>query len=371
MDANASAEASAGPASILEDMQSVATSPAAPATSTAAEPQARAEPSPEVATPAGDRPRGPDGKFIPKGATTEGVPEGAASGTPTPKAPEAKPAAASPEGTSPAKPPAPEGGGAAPHARAPQSWKPSEREAWEKIPEPARQAIVRREREAAAALQAGAEHRKVAETWRQAVAPHEARLKAQGRDAAKDIGGMLAFDALLDGPHVGAKAQAVATILHRAGLTSEDGLKALAAALDSGAPAPTHQAPLHDPRLDALLAQLEEAKATREAQETQAFGEKHEFYPDVSDAMQKIMQAGLANTREEAYNAACWANPEVRTILQQREVAATAKAQQASTQSALAAASSIRSEPTSAVGTPGGSDDIRADLMAEASRKRR
>jgi hypothetical protein len=51
---------------------------------------------------------------------------------------------------------------------------------------------------------------------------------------------------------------------------------------------------------------------------------KNEFFDDVRDMMADLIESGRAATLDESYTAACWANPDTRKILLQREAEARA-----------------------------------------------
>ena len=110
--------------------------------------------------------------------------------------------------------------------------------------------------------------------------------------------------------------------------------------------------PYRDPRMDDLLARINQQQQERSAQidrrnaeDLAKFAETHEFFPDVREVMAKLLESGLANNYDEAYKQACQMNPEIRAILSQRAAAARARKAGASTQRARAAATSVNSTP--------------------------
>jgi hypothetical protein len=113
------------------------------------------------------------------------------------------------------------------------------------------------------------------------------------------------------------------------------------------------QQPPHDPRLDALLQHLQAQAQQRQQQTEQQFAASHEFYSDVRGMMQGIKTANPGMSDEDAYNAACYAHPEVRSVLEQRSAAKRAEEERAKVQRHLAAGSSLPNKPSSSGGNAG------------------
>lgn len=271
--------------------------------------------------------------------------------------------------------------GAAPAAapleafKPPQSWKPAAREQFAKLPPEVQAEVARLDRETVGVLRESANARRFAESFQQVVGPHAAAIQAEGGNPLQTVQSLLQTAQALRGP---GRAQVVANIMRQFGV-SED---ALVRALEGQAPAQGGQeAPpgqYRDPRVDQLFNHLQaahqqrqEATSTRAHQDVATFGEKAEFLEDVRPHMAALLadagQRGQAMTLEDAYDAACWANKEIRAILQQREAAKAANASQASTQRARQASSSIRTQPASG-GAAGPDGSIRGDILAAMSK---
>lgn len=119
------------------------------------------------------------------------------------------------------------------------------------------------------------------------------------------------------------------------------------------------------------LAGIEEVvstlKSEHERQEQEAingyvsdFGSQHMYYEDVRHEMAHLIRAGLANSLEEAYDKACWANPQIRDLLIKEQAAPQDAAARVS--QARRASGSLRTGAPA--GTPSGSstNSIRAAL---------
>lgn len=348
---------------ILADVRSAAEAPA--------EPVAEAAPAVEAEAPVKDertaeeRARDDKGRFAPK----KDEPKATVSGIPPKPAPiGAQAGAAAPPPTAPpASVPAPEKPA---ELQAPRAWRAIGREAWAKVPPEAQREIVRREHETAQVLQAAAEHRHIAESFKAAVAPYERIFAREGVDTLKGIQSLLpAVQALQEGTP-----QRKAQVLAQIARAYHVDIGELDSALAGQQQAPQQQQ--LDPQTIIRQAKEEFARefeekrqalaVEREAQAVEAFSAKAEFLDDVRDDMADLLEGaarrGVALTIEEAYDRACHMNPEIRRVLQQREVAANVGSQ-TSTQRAKAASSSVRSSPSGGhfVAPSGGriEDDIR------------
>lgn len=264
----------------------------------------------------------------------------------------AKPSEAKP--ATEANPLEPKPESAAPPIRAPQSWKPAEREAFAKAPPEVQQAALRREAEITRALQETAEARKTVDQVQRTLSPYETIARANGMDAMQYAGSVLQTAAVL---HMGApqqKAALVAQIISAYGIDVD----AVNAVMQGQAPA--QHAPQQAPQDVSRLVQEEFQKRAQAASEQKAAlawqefqAGSPEFLADVQEDMKLILEkAGRENrnmTYQQAYDRACKLNEDVSAILAQRKAAEAAKAQIASTQRTRAAASSVKPMPAAAV----------------------
>lgn len=146
-------------------------------------------------------------------------------------------------------------------------------------------------------------------------------------------------------------------------------------------------APTLDPNLQPIFQQIQTLTQRfdardREAEQTQlstasaaieAFraDPKHLYFDNVRPQMIGLMRAGQAKTLDEAYDMACWASPEIRSLLQQEQAAkAQASQQEAAERERVAkaqrAAGSVTGAPGSAAPPPskGSIGSVRDDLQA-------
>lgn len=109
-------------------------------------------------------------------------------------------------------------------------------------------------------------------------------------------------------------------------------------------------------------ARIDEQRAAQQREQTsaaetiQAFAAdpKHPYFENVKATMGRLIQTGEASDLSDAYEKACWANPEIRAVRLKQEAADRAKAE---TQRRQAAATQARASAKSLTGapTPGGS----------------
>ena len=352
---------------IAEAMQEVSAK-SEPAPSPEPVPEPEPAPAEVKAEPiAGDRERDEKGRFKAKQEELKLESEKPEDKPPVEKAKPAAPEAVPEAPKAEAKPPP------ASEYRAPQSWRPAAREEWGKIPSAAQAEIVRLENETKRVQRESSEARQGYQRFREAVSPFEAMIRSEGSEPVKAVENLLqtAYQLRTAPPHQ--KAAIVADII-RAYLPGQEGIQLVDNALVGGqqqAPQMPQQA-FRDPRLDQLLAQIEQTKQQRVTELDSAAAsalseaEQQEFFEDVREDMADILdlaaKRGLQMDPMEAYNRAVALNPEVSRVVQQRQAAQQAASQNGPTQRARQAASSVRSTPAIGVRAPQANGTLREDL---------
>lgn len=151
-------------------------------------------------------------------------------------------------------------------------------------------------------------------------------------------------------------------------------------------PNPEHDAPVYN-QLNMLRQQLanmqyqqqQEQDRIRQEQEAQnqamidefASNPKYPHFEALRESMGKLIEAGMAETLEAAYEQAAWANPEIRSTLQKNE-----EAKRINEQAELAKKAKLKA--VSVTGTPSGTetpaselglrDQLKAAMQGETSR---
>jgi len=316
-----------------------------------------------IADTTGGAERDEKGRFKPIiGKSQEGKPAPA-------EAPGAKPAKAAPSlGQVPAagavpSPPAPVAAPVLSDLKAPQSWKTLERESWSKVPTEAQQAILRREKEINQTLQQSTEARKSWERFQQSIEPFKPLIATVGGDPVASTAQLWQTMAQLQMGNPEQVASVAASIITNFGVGrfGPQFVEKVAAYLN-GQPGPQMQQPqgIRREEFDSMFEQrlqgLQEKMLSQRAQtELEKFEENApEFYnhPGVRQRMARILEAndedGIALNYQEAYDLAVASHQEIRKVLEQRAAAQSVSGQQAATQRARTAASSVRSQPAAA-----------------------
>lgn len=279
------------------------------------------------------RVRGPDGKFTKKTETAAPV----AAKADTTKAPVAADATQTPAPVTATQT----------AVKAPQSWRADVREKFAALPAEVQAEVLRREAEVAQTLQTIAPAKRL----QQALAPYEADAKAQGADLTAMLPGIMQTVTSLAKGSEKQRAQILAKMVSGYGVTVESLAEALGGATQPGSPTainPDVIAQQAEERVfQRLQAQRQQQLQQSAVQEIESFisSGQAEFLEDVREDMAILFERGRAKTPAEAYELACRMNPDVFKVVQQREAAKAAQAQQQNVAKAKGAAVSVRSAP--------------------------
>lgn len=281
--------------------------------------------------------------------------------------------------------------------KAPVSWKATVREKWESLPPEVQEEVLRREGETTTSLAQAVENKRFRESFKEAVAPYEGMLRAEGLEPMAAVGTLLQTAMALRTAPPGHKAQMLSNMartfqvpvtdmvvdLVRSGAVS---IEALDSAL-AGQPTNGHAGGgghAFDPNqfaqqversiMQRLVGQRDQSLKTQSAKQIEEFSQGKEFLDDVREDMADIMEMasrrGASMTLEQAYERACRMHPEVSKVMSQRDAAKAAKAKQEELQRSKLATSSVRSEPSGGGGA-GGARTLRDSLMGAVARHSR
>lgn len=313
-----------------------------------------AAPQPKAGEQGGSvRVRGADGKFKPGEGDEQPEPDE----EPVVEEP-------APEGGEPApddEEPAPEGGKpvvqAKPGDKAPQGWKPDERDAWAKGDVVGiKKGAMRREKEIAATLKETSAARQGWDTIRQIVGPFEAMIRAEGSDPFRAIHSLLSTSTALRTAPAPRKAEMIASMVKQFLGIDDNGLtlldQELAKLRGGGGGEGAQPKEFRDPRFDQFMQALEQGKSkkqqdalARETENWNKFKESHEFAEDLSESIADLIEIaskrGVDLSYEDAYKRAAMMDDSVRPLYEQRAAAARA-AKPGGLDAAKAAASSVR-----------------------------
>jgi hypothetical protein len=333
------------------------------------------EGAPEV-KPAGDRPRREDGTYAPKAEAAKVAPKAGKPAAAAPPDPDPTRAAAPPATGVPAAAPVP-----ATATKAPASWRPEVREKWAGLPPDVQAEIGRREREAGIAIQQAAPHRAEAEGWRQVTGPYEMMFRASGMDARQGVDGLLRMAATLFTAPEPAKAEMLADLFVRYGVTPESFANAVTRRENGGAtPAPEPPPPqeFRDPRVDQWLAReqrKEQESIGAEVEKMRTHARLGEFFDDLREEAGIQLAAAAQSNRPmtvgQAFERAALLHEGVRSTLDQRKAKEAVAARAAELEKKKRASGGLRSLP--AVAGEGEADpkaSLRSDIDMVAARLR-
>jgi hypothetical protein len=214
----------------------------------------------------------------------------------------------------------------------PESWNPTAREEWTKLPDAVKQQVAKRESEINKALNEGAEHRKTGAAF-QGVADKYAQIFA-AEGAPDPITGIEELIKTVTTLRMGSAQQKVAKV---AGFIQEYSIdiSMLDDALSGKVAAPTADDPIAkmlNERLkpmDDMLEKMNQNQRSAQFQRNQdaisevaTFRDGKEFYDDVKNDMADMVEMaekrGITMPLQEAYDKACALNPEISGVLSKR-----------------------------------------------------
>jgi hypothetical protein len=257
--------------------------------------------------------------------------------------------------------------------KAPASWKAEEREGWEATPEPAKAAILRREREVDTALRESSAARQFAQQFMDTIAPYRQYIAADNSTPLVAVRNMMQTAAILSGAPPGRRAAEVARMIQHFGIDVNLLDEALAATFSGKQPAtdPNEQLlRLVDQRLAPVQQFIQQSQSVQ-AQQTQQlrdsaatewgeFSSKPEFEyaedvrEDMADILDLAARRGQTMDLSTAYARATMLHPTISKLIEQKNSAKSAAQQTAAARRAKDAAASLGS---SAPSREAGSDE--------------
>ena len=261
----------------------------------------------------------------------------------------------------------------------PSSLPPDARAVWENTPNEMRAAIAKREADYYKGIKQATEKYKqyegqarIAQDISQTLTPHQQLLNTMG-GPKQGISNLLNTASMFQFGTQQQKAAAAANLIQQFGVD----VSTLADVLESGPAAqqaPQQQQGISPQQIDQIIEQRLMAREQQEVgmsaqQQIQQFSSNpdNKYYSDVADTMANLLDVaarqGSEMSIQEAYDQACWANPQVRSAMQiERERQQAQESQQAVSQKRMAAGS-ISGSPS---GTNSNKNLSRADMIREA-----
>lgn len=247
-----------------------------------------------------------------------------------------------------------------PIEKAPQAWKPEAREFWNQIPEAARREIMRTEQSIQQTLRDTVEDRRFANAVKETIRPFEHFIKAEGSNPVQAIDNLLTTAARLRTGNINEVAGMFVQLANQFG-TGRFGnqfIQALDGAL--AGQAPQQQVDPYVAQMEQRVRQMEQVFQQQQYQQTQQmeYGAQNEvaqfmqnaefgndLREDMADIIEMAAQRGQTVSLQDAYDRACWANPEIRNVLTQRQERERAQQTSQVAQTARRAAASVGGSP--------------------------
>lgn len=208
-----------------------------------------------------------------------------------------------------------------PTRKGPQAWSPEMREKFSSFDEDTKTYLLKRETEFQQQIQRDAESRKISETVQNIINPYTPFLKSINTHPLEAIRSTLNTAYTLMNGDMNTKAATVAAIIRN----NKVDLQAIDDAL--AGTAPKEQDPVMR-ELNELKQKIYYQENTAKQQvyqsvetEIQTFASDphNEFFSDVANDMQILLANNRAETLQDAYDKACYMNPEVRRVIESRQ----------------------------------------------------
>lgn len=261
--------------------------------------------------------------------------------------------------------------------RAPQSWKPTTRAQWDKLPPEVRKEVNRRELETTRVLNDSSNARKLAQEVEQAAQPFMARLQSLGATPVAAMAELLKADHILSSAPKAQKAQYMAKMIADYGVDIEDLDNALAGnvkqSMDPQVQINAQVERLLQERMQPYQ-QLLERERQREIAESQglyatveqmARDPRFPYFNDLRETMADVIDLAAKRGRqmslEEAYNKAAMLDPEISGLVSKTQNVSRANSQ---AQRAKAASVSVGGAPSGLMSGSPAAGDRRAVIEA-------
>lgn len=205
--------------------------------------------------------------------------------------------------------------------KAPQGWSPTMREKWGTIPEDVRKEILRREEDSVKGVRQLQERYAPMEQFVRGLEPFLNEARQAGVAPDNYIGAVLSSERVLRMADLPGKFQEILRIADQYGVPLREVINASVGQeiLTKG----DQQQQVIPPAVQQELQEMRQWRAQFENNNAQAtveeFAKDKEFIKDVHLHMAALIEGGAAKDLQDAYDMACWANPEIRAILTARE----------------------------------------------------
>jgi len=249
--------------------------------------------------------------------------------------------------------------------RAPSSWTPKAREGWANLPIEIRQEITRREENATMGARKLQEQYAPVKQFVENFDPIFRELGSIGVDPQRHVASVMNTERVLRTAELPQKFDALLGIADQYGIPLRD-------IINQSVGQKVLQTPSQMQVPEEIRRELGEIRQWRDQQEqaivnneVSNFGQQQEFFNDVRYAMADLIERGVCQDLNQAYEIATWAHPEIRSVLIDRQVRGSSVGQVVNRQS-KAVGASVKPSNTVNVDLDDDSNDSIGDTLRKA-----
>jgi len=260
----------------------------------------------------------------------------------------------------------------------PDSWSPAAKAKFSTLDPEIQAEVMRRETEVHKGFTRQDEHRNLGKNFSEAVTPYLPMIRSEGGDPVAAVQTLLQTAYMLRTAPPDQKQNLLIQIAQTYGVD----MQGVFTRLSGGQPRVDPQVAQLQQQLWQLQQERQQSSQTTEAQqqaqinaEIDAFAADSQnlYFANVKPEMAALMREGRAQSLKEAYDMACWARPDIRTLMLQQQEQQKVQAARDKAQRARSAGVSISGSPTGSTGAGMSGerslrDELRANLREVADR---
>jgi hypothetical protein len=244
--------------------------------------------------------------------------------------------------------------------KVPNTWRKEAAARWADIPDDIKDEILKRENDARQGIQSYKSDAELARNFKEASKPFERTFQQLGVNPVQAYQYLLNADAKLRYSQPQEKARYFSELAREYGIDLQQVV----------------QLPPVPPEYQQMQQELNQLRQRQEAwereqsqtlvSEIERFAEAHEHLEAVRGRMSALLNSGAAKDLQDAYDQACWADPEIRASLLHKQVSEAQKTaeQQALLKRQQAAAVSVKGSSPASGSANGPKESLRAEIEA-------
>lgn len=255
--------------------------------------------------------------------------------------------------------------------RVPEAWSAAAKAKFASLPPDIQAEISKREVEIHKGFTRQDEDRQLGKTFKDAISPYMPMIRAEGLHPAAVVTELLQVNHELRNSNQQRKVDIICQLAQHFGVDSSEVINKLSGNGQQGFVDPQLQA--YEQRVQRLEQERQQERYMQQQQQNQqinsviqsfASDPKNIYFNSVSDKMSALLSSGHAKDLQEAYDQACWADPNIRPVLlQQQQEAARNEAREKANKARLAGGS-LSGSPSVAVPASVPNRSLREELEA-------